>query len=497
MKRVFLSLVFGSFAIGTYAQCDSLMEIKIDPKMLDIEEVYSGTVEPYDPNNPPPPPDTNEVRRIYFIHGLGGSPSAWSKAAEACQHKMTPSIPGFPARNCEYSLSGYANHTYNLYLATDAVRKEISKDADVDRNKGIINPARSIIIAHSQGGIVTRELMHLDLIEEPNHTTLSQGMNYGGVVTVASPLQGAMILNNRDKILAMANDGCKKVLPSFITGELGAIYNLFSTKLNALMDSVCETAANTALPMLFNDYYKGITNSYTVGASMINTLNQDTNNAAYKAFPKMAFYAVEPQENIFWRTLNWMTSDPNDTGYFEANDDWRLFDSTIKPKMIDKFKEKKESHYAEYLKYKKLTYTGFLCFVFPLAGAASATAHAIRANQEEERYLAYEKGLEWFDNVNESWQTVIGTTKVYAMNPEVGHHTATYTPNDGVVLAESAANLPGATHAPVEIYPNKDSTVDIEKGSSHMQVRNDAGLKEHLNNLFDGKYDKWFKVKKK
>ena len=27
-----------------------------------------------------------------------------------------------------------------------------------------------------------------------------------------------------------------------------------------------------------------------------------------------------------------------------------------------------------------------------------------------------------------------------------------------------------------------------------MQVRNDEGLREHLKALFDGDYDKWFKV---
>ena len=53
-------------------------------------------------------------------------------------------------------------------------------------------------------------------------------------------------------------------------------------------------------------------------------------------------------------------------------------------------------------------------------------------------------------------------------------------------------NLPGATWKPIEIYPNKNNPVDVNKGSSHMQVRNDAGLKEHLNKLFNGNYHPWF-----
>jgi hypothetical protein len=61
-----------------------------------------------------------------------------------------------------------------------------------------------------------------------------------------------------------------------------------------------------ALPMFFNNMYAGITNDYKVGADTINILNSDTSNAKYRAFPKMAFYAVEPQKNIMWRTLNWI-----------------------------------------------------------------------------------------------------------------------------------------------------------------------------------------------
>ena len=48
----------------------------------------------------------------------------------------------------------------------------------------------------------------------------------------------------------------------------------------------------------------------------------------------------------------------------------------------------------------------------------------------------------------------------------------------------------------MEIYPNKNKTVDKDKGSSHMQVRNDAGLKDALFHLFEGDYEPWFKTAK-
>jgi hypothetical protein len=63
--------------------------------------------------------------------------------------------------------------------------------------------------------------------------------------------------------------------------------------------------------------------------------------------------------------------------------------------------------------------------------------------------------------------------------------------NDAV-LGQSAANLPYATNEPVHIYPNEFNTNAVNRGSTHIQVRNDDGLKDHLNKLFDGQYEPFF-----
>jgi len=98
--------------------------------------------------------------------------------------------------------------------------------------------------------------------------------------------------------------------------------------------------------------------------------------------------------------------------------------------------------------------------------------------------IGYDIGLGWFNNANESWKAIIGA-RVQNGN------TLTYKESDGIVLAESAKELPEASHK-IRIYPNENSPVDFEKGSSHMQVRNDEGLRIHLKNMFDGNYNKWF-----
>jgi len=327
------------------------------------------------------------------------------------------------------------------------------------------------------------------------HSTLTFGMNYGGVVTVASSLQGAKILNNRPLILQMANDACSKVGSALIQKKLPSILSFLNSNLNVLIDGACKFAANTALPMFFNDYYKGITESYKVGANDIKTLNQDTNNNNYCNFPKMAFYAVEPQENIFWRTMRWMAgSKPNDSSAFRANDDWHLFNKTIRPK-IDTFQAEKESNYAEW---QRCLTIALSTWWIPITGVITGPIYLTRAKDHHDKYLAFDKGLEWFNYANENWLSIIGAKTIRVDTilkiPLLGMNI-TYEvkeDNDGVVLAESAANLPKATHRPVKIYPNENSPVDINKGSSHMQVRNDEGIRIALKDLFDGKHDPWF-----
>ena len=518
MKKIFVNLVLvlSPFAMGLYAQCDSNdlkdvviwfdnSHLKFDPKAYEGELRPEGWVEPF---------DTSEWRRIYFVHGLGGDKSAWSKAAEACEIGV-PKL-NFPARKCETIRVDYTNSTSTLYDAASAVRNGIGNQADIDRVRGILDPARAIVIAHSQGGVVMRELMHLDMVQPgqngTGHTTLHAGMNYGGVVTVASPLQGAAILTSRDKneISNFAQSACSTLVAGFeyeamYTVEANVlsqipdkikilwiipVYSLVDIKsslrkwvantLGAVAEKGCDVVGNVAIPMFFNDMYAGVTSGYKVGCDTIIALNQDVTNSKYAAFHKMAFYAVEPQENLFWRTLNWMVTSPNTKSPFQANDDWNLYDNSVKP-MIDFYQAKTELYLALY------NFHNISMFYVKKSDKVKAQIAALNALGT---FCAYKEGSNWFNNANESWQTIIGA-KTY--NPTTGKVIIDPN-NDGVVMAESAKNMPKATHGPVKIYPNETSTVDFEKGSSHMQVRNDAGIKTALKDLFDGKLERWFFV---
>ena len=67
--------------------------------------------------------------------------------------------------------------------------------------------------------------------------------------------------------------------------------------------------------------------------------------------------------------------------------------------------------------------------------------------------------------------------------------------SDGIILAESAANMAGATVNENSLGFSKDDFVMY--GSIHMQMRNDRNLRIKLEKLYTNYYDKQFKLYKK
>jgi len=532
MKKILATVIFASLTIGLHAQCDSVIKIedrfdphvKLKPDILpEITIVPSGE----------PAPDTTRFRRIYFIHGLGGSSKAWAQAALACQDKNL-NTNEFHARKCKTSRPDYSDNTYSLYDAANDTRDKINTIAIADSANGM-RRRDAIIIAHSQGGVVTRELMHVDMVSETDDPTLSHGMNYGGVVTIASPLQGARILNNRPLILSTIKSGCERLakgqvfeanqyvqdmLPAIVKTIVGTkkINNFLTNIFDGVVSTVCDVGTNTVLKnIFFNEYYDSITSAYTISynerKNMINTLNQDSNTAKYRTFPKIAFYAVEPQENILWRTLTWIANDPNKEDPFQANNDWKLYDEIVKPKLIDYYQAKMMYYYNLHQVYEN-DYSKLKCDNISYLGGKIPEPQRIQClldinglNITNLGYLSFNDGLLWLYEVNSFWRMIIGARRcTTTLNPNYNPFSALspryittceeIPENDGIVLAESASNLPCATHLPVEVYPNK-GTNEVNKGSSHMQVRNDKGLQTHLEKLFNGDYGNFFRTDKR
>ncbi len=458
--------------------------------------------------------DTN-YRRLYFIHGLGGDASSWQRASDACWDQSL-GIPGFPARKVEISRPEYIYSTNTtLNSAAYHVRQQIRNQSLNDIQLYQMNPNRAILIGHSQGGMIIRSLVHMDLLPDANIPVFGKG--YGGFVTIASPLQGAKILNNRGMIEEMADDACTQLMkgPGQSNISLQLILKLLGKEM--VSTTICDLISNNLLPAFFSQYYDNITNDYMVGAPAIQVFNNDTLYNAYKNMPKIAIYGVEPRENIFWRTANWLIKNPNDVGPFEANEDWEFYHDVVQPTYMQY--SANMIHNLNQFHAIQSVQNYVIPYLFPLT---YITNHLLM-NSYQRKYLAWKAGVDWFNHANENWETIIGAREITtvtdtayycrscnvypfwtlssALQPCISKGCRVILPipittlqwrikeNDGIVIAESAGNLPGATAIPPRILIN-----DIPKynGSSHMQIRNDEYLKRSFNKLFDGEYGYFF-----
>lgn len=466
--------------------------------------------------DPDPDPDTvsepvNPYRRLYFVHGLGGNGSSWSRVPDACMNENLH-INGFPARTCKVSTPDYDEATGStLYFAANNIFDKIQSTNRTDYFTGI-DPNRAILIGHSQGGVLCRTIIHNDLVSTAPRP--KYGNDYGGFISVASSLKGAKILNNRDHIITMASDACSMLAVGPIAERklINAIFKIFLG--SDYVRVGCETVTTTLLPVFFQKYYANITNDYLDGAAWLNTLDRDINDQRYRSMPKIAIYCVEPQDNIFWRTMEWLINDPNQVEHFEANKDLEFYKSTIMP-MMSKYYVGYTRALNEWAALQSASYKNCvgLKYIWEMQVAV--------ANDKKNSWY---QGILWFNTVNSQWQNIIGAlqyeqqtkivydcykcesgmafrgTNQYTcyqwnckdMTPRAVHeYKWVLKENDGIVTKESASYLPCASVQPIQVWRNAVEN-NIDKGTSHMQVRNDEGIKKVLKLVFDGYYGDFF-----
>jgi hypothetical protein len=351
----------------------------------------------------------------------------------------------------------------------------------------------------------------------------------------------------------MANNACRRLSKGF-TADKRLVNGIFKAFLGSdYLSSGCDFATQSLLPVFFSKYYDDITSDYKVNALWLGILNNDRYHTRYVNMPKIAFYCVEPRDNIFWRTLEWMVKDPNSVPHFQANSDLSFYGGTIAG-MRNNFQAKLSSERGRLNRLKyfyPFILSGAIGSALALAclnaefGITSITAYFVALSNSEQNVEDYQNAVGWFDEVNSEWEVITGA-KSYRSQTEYGYEClkccfiitgdiggSGYTPkvqspcswydipftnnsriceekscytireksrttyhpvlweNDGVVTKPSASQLPCATNLPVRVYPHEFEDV-IDKGSSHMQVRNDEGIKIHLNRAFKGEYGEFF-----
>ncbi len=458
----------------------------------------------YPQNPPPPPPPSQEDRRIvYWIHGLGGNQDALSKAAEASIN-ILQNGNGFQARELESTRPHYGEMS-DIFGAASEVREDINTSV-LSQNTENVDPNDNFIIGHSQGGMVTMALLYKDFHLDPRP---ENNRFYGGVVSVCSPLQGAIILNNTATLYEMSGEGCE----ALIAGPAASVEENFLIRLfnkdgvvEDVVENVCDFIETDFTPILFSGQTVPTTENYDVGSEEIEWFN----TTPTPGIDRVAFYGVESHENLIWRTMEYFVKSPNSYDFWEANPDYgALWNNAVANKL------KYEDKYLEFTtKMLVLESMGFPCgplewILSPIGCGVWDTSYwSFKAKRD-----AWKKGMDWITNLNSDYLWTIGAKEVstttttececidfqnfpsdlvtspgpcppnaqYCQEQTTTQVTVINKETDGVVRAESASNQPYLTAPAVRL-----------ENTSHMQARNNTAFKDALTDLYDGAHGMFF-----
>lgn len=451
------------------------------------------------PNNPKhlreQPPSSSD-RIIYWIHGLGGNNDSWARAAQATQYQPPgQQIPGYPARRVtslplsysQFSLSGAASTLHNML---------IMQGDPVCTAHGITDKTINFIIAHSQGGIVSRatDKMYDDMGTQSER-------RFGGIVTFGTPHAGAMILNNKDQFGLFADEACSALIagPLEDTIQNNPVIDFFvsNESFQSIKDGLCQILGEQIAPIMFKDQFREITDDYKVGAAPLAELNG--HNAD---IPRVAFFGDE-EEPVFYRTIySLKVKTPNSFPTFSADPDDELVERYNN--LLNKYRSKYEQYQSMVVMLESL---GLPCSPFDwltrfeFCSQWDATYWKLLRRRNEWR-----KGVSWLQNSNNKYKTIIGALETnwittYTCNcngstfptnqptcppgctlsGSSSYLNMVNHPNDGVVLANSASAYPGAIS---RAMPK----------SNHQQMRNDSNTKARLFELLEGYYGDYFRT---
>jgi hypothetical protein len=367
-------------------------------------------------------PEGNKDINIIWVHGLNGSTNSLRAAAIATEIGV-PQI-GFPARRVKSTFGPRTSlsHKTQFYGEDQGI-----KAAANDLNAYFRNPfylatvtKKDYIIAHSQGGIVSREWMR----EMEQNPTLYKTYAHG-LVTLGTPNHGAQILNNvlphlGNRVPAFMNEACQSIGKSIITPMLNgnfitriAISKNFEDK---IVSATCNKISKTVVPLALDNYYKSTTLDYYVGAPFLKGYNspagpvQGLSDHTLMA-PVVQFFGVEEQP-VLWKFLSSTMGmghdlmDENERYFFYDKDD--VVEKEVAKNIGDL--EAKILIEEERIKYHQGRLKQGL---IPGAGIFIAINAMNMIKTAQENKAAYSGAKAWFSKANEMYLAdLVGAVKV-------------------------------------------------------------------------------------
>ena len=270
----------------------------------------------------PPVPTGDETRGIFWVHGLAGNQNSWDRANQATVLGATD----FPARDVITAQLTYG--TNSLITAGLNLEEVIWAKKTPFENAGVTDHLRNYVIAHSQGGLVSR-------MTDKHYDILYDRRMFGGIVTFGTPHGGAYILNSRDNhyIEYFADEGCTAIGSAELLSALGQnvspfVFNIVSNGVLSTVNGACDLATALLPLTLFSELNSPITDDFRVGASELGNLNGHGNpNVVKVAMHGEEYIDGEDPANpkqLMFRTFS--SRDAASAPVFGADDDNELVD---------------------------------------------------------------------------------------------------------------------------------------------------------------------------
>jgi hypothetical protein len=472
------------------------------------------------PVTPPPtaPPPSGDLRGIYWVHGFGGDMNSLAQVKTATDEGAGAD---YKARKTAGVLMTYT--TAGLAAAGSDLNDKILMADGTLTARGVTDFSRNFIIAHSQGGVVSR-WADKELGNDP-----PTARRFYGIATFGSPHAGARVVNSRNAgyVSEMAEDACNSVLQTWALEKLEERPILsFLVDPSDVANFIGDMCGNSGslLPFALTGLFTNVSNGYAVGSAPLNELNAYSSN-----IHKAGFYGVEyakpsedPTDNGFtskqllWRTLGTPPDLVSNSPVFSANEDQHLVDAANE--LMAEYQASYETYKArvEYLESWGLPCPDWMFFM-PSGPPPQCYWQSGYFNAVDRRDI-YHNAWQWSLGVDRQWKIIIGALAYEATGPgqclceepEDGLPYIDYAASgeadcisnpdgcgwtqpfgvvvresDGVVTAESAQAFPGA-----------GASMRLDN-ANHFQLRNSMQTKQALNRLFGfGSWggDSWFKT---
>jgi pimeloyl-ACP methyl ester carboxylesterase len=521
MKNSLNSLIYVlllCLSSSMYAQqqvnCEQDYDVFFPPAILD-----TLIIQGFGPNpGPPLPPFTGNINRaVFWLHGLGGGEGAWEQAARVTENQIITPVPGYLPRKVDSFRPDYgASSSADIESAGQDVYDDM--EIAIQSSGNLIDPSKSMIIAHSQGGIVARVL---DLMyDQQNYPPLTHG-----IVTFGTPHLGARIITNKDQIFKLLDDGCLSLTagPLEESLDLGGTIATGLAFLDDFVDDeswipgvqslICDKILPLGVSNVAGNFLTGTLNNFCDTCAFVNLLNNHSN---FHSTHRVAFYGEEDGPE-FLRLMHFQAvKGVNEYAPFEADYDSSLilaFDT-----LYGNYKMKELGY--------KFTYQYWSSFS-DLANFFNFGRYNKLAREALSKYNGFRQGVNWMSTLNDKWLSIIGGYDYVTIDdfgcqcayqvttgeegvifvpagsaPLCAHYTPpnqgaynyfncnwideettikTEVATDGVVTVPSAMAFPGAG------LNKKDMP-----HSNHFQMRNDPRTKERLNELWNGQWGNWF-----